>query len=116
MLCRVCQEIFSGERPQGNQKYQHLTSLLELQEGVRDKCFICAAIKRGISQYGGLDELPFSAEDIEFSSEYFLDYGERDIIELSIILFYNLPGGPAHRNRSLLIRPWNGKSSVNCNS
>lgn len=108
MLCKICRRIFTGERPETLWSHPHLSSVVELVDGVRNGCFICATLKRGISKHGELDEADRMLEDLGSTYYWITGQKNRDFIELWLTWHYSENGTPERQSRALFLRPWDG--------
>ena len=110
MLCHYCQEIFTGER---NLKlkgslYPHLYWLPDLMAGVQQRCFICSALKRALTDDGKLHKSEELAGVYEFVSEYFMKPGTGDLMEVTFKFRYSGFGFSYNTSHQMFVRPWNG--------
>ncbi|KAF7507839.1 hypothetical protein GJ744_010003 [Endocarpon pusillum] len=119
MLCSHCQEIFTGERNlklDGSLRY-HLYWVPDLMQGVRQRCFICSALKRAVLENGKLNKLE-GIEGLEatggvdrFISKYSMRQGTGDTIGLTFrLITHHAVRVELITERHMLIRPWNAKT------
>jgi hypothetical protein len=90
MLCDTCQEIFRSARDldqlneDGNHElYIVTTTLLRLNDGVKNNCQICARLVRGLSAYSSKNPSLHNNQEFDITYQlYDYSYGEHCNISL----------------------------------